>query len=161
MTTNQGAPVSDHRCTCCNPARPMRLYSPDGEWCHVDDETYAEVFHVHASTSSADCDGPHASEHTYQITSMRWTPEELSHKSPPEPDAFDLWNKLCRFAPAFHNECEVEVTANGTDDGTFTLRTGHRTDEGFHSEQLVGCKDPYCAHAGESQRDRFAEQMGY
>lgn len=160
-------------CTCHAPARPMKVYDPsdpNSEWAHVDDETYAEVFHVHEHSSSRDCDGPHESSTTLQIPSLIWHDHELSYKSshcstcsqpiPPTPDAHDLWNKLCRLAVPFHRE-GVLVNVSGNDDGTLTLTWGGQTDEGFDSGALIGCKDPYCTHDDDTNRDVFAERMNY
>jgi hypothetical protein len=149
----------DYLCTCCEPARPMWRRFPDEEWMHTDDETYAEVFHVHEHSASRDCDGPHETFTTSRIRSLRWTAEELSWKSPPEPDADDLWRKLCRLSVPFHAPGTISITDN--DDGTLTMFWSRPTEEGFHGETLVGCKDPDCAHDNDSQYDQFAEQAGY
>ena len=126
---------------------------------HTDDETYAEVFHVHEATASRDCDGPFERYSTYRIPMLRWLPGELDFKRPATPDADDLWVKLCRLSIPLHTTVEIKVTEN--DDGTMTMTWGHATDEGFRSQTLTGCKDPDCAHDDDSQRDHYAEAMGY
>lgn len=57
---------------------------------------------------------------------------------------------------AFHSEGGVTVKV--TRDG-FTMH--EPTDEGYRSAEVQWCEDPECDTEASSQRDVFAEQMGY
>lgn len=155
------AAVETAECTCCKPPRPIHRDAPspgnDTEWEHDVDAMFATVYHVHFRSESADCDGPHHAEHTYQLTSLVWErifaadPERLEHG----PDDSDLWCQLVRMEVPCHAE-QATVTIS-----TGLMTWNERTDEGYSGGQLVACTDPSCAHEGSRQRDIYAERSNY
>jgi len=153
-------------CTCCSPPRPVHRERtiPDDrtagsrgeEWAHDDDEIFATVFHVHAHHGGTDCDGPMERSHTYQLTSLVWEniftdPERIERG----PDDNDLWAHLVRMDVPVHAESATVNISEGHMDWS------ERTDEGHRGGSLDACYDPGCAYDGDSQRDHYAERMGY
>lgn len=139
-----GVVISTGLCTCHNPPRPMTQQNTGEEWAHDDTEDYAEVFHVHAYSRSVDCDGPLDRERTYQLTSLR----DVEDKG-------DLWSRLVRMEVCPHGIQTVNITEG------HCAEFNQLTDEGFSAVTLQGCTDPNCAHDRASQRDHYAEAMGY
>lgn len=161
MDTDTRAAVETADCTCCKPPRPIHREAPapddTTEWEHDDDAMFATVYHVHVSTASADCDGPHEGEYTYQLTSLVW---ERIFAADPEriergPDDHDLWTHLARTHVPVSAEYATVTISSGL------LTWNERTDEGYSGGTLQACTDPSCAHEGSRQRDVYAERMGY
>lgn len=135
-------------CTCCREPRPMRQEAPGEEWAHVNDETYAEVFHVHTESESTDCDGRYHREDVLRIN----TYNECAGVE----DKTDLWRHTVEGAIATYSMCTVEI--NGEDR---TAEVCERHDEGYRNTSLRGCSDPSCAYTDSEFRDFSAEAAGY
>ncbi len=136
-------------CTGCQPPRPIIRESDQHEWQHLDDDTYAEVFHIHESSSSRDCDGRYDRGSVTRPNSYRDIPEDR--------DA--TWRKAANACFPSHAECKVEVADMGN--GLLRMHYRQPTDEGFEAGELLGCDDPYCAYDASEFRDHTAERAGY
>lgn len=137
-------------CTCCVPPRAMSRWSENHEWEHDDDETYAEVAHVHVDLISRDCDGTYRHHHTTRIASLTF--------DQPHPDASDLWRKMAR--------AHAPLDLAGDDHGEIHVEAGRihwscTSDEGGASGELRLCHDAHCAHDQSESRDLTAERAGY
>jgi hypothetical protein len=151
-------------CTCCEPPRPAtQTGGPREEWMHDDDEFYAEMRHVHVHTHSSDCDGPMEHWHTYRIPNIReeaLRPEYLRGPHYTGPEFSDLWDYLCKNEVSTCYPGTVTISpGEGNDDAE--CHWSYTTDEGHRGGEMEVCSDPECAHEGSSQRDHYAEAMGY
>lgn len=142
-------PEDDLHCTGCQPPRLIIRESPQHEWQHVDDETYAEVFHIHESNWSRDCDG------RYDRTSIT---RPNSYREIPE-DAAATWRKAASANFPSHAACKVEVEE--LDNGLLRMTWSRSTEEGFDAGEMHGCNDPECAYDERTFRDHTAEAAGY
>lgn len=111
--------------------------------------------HAHVSTAASDCDGPLYRDY---ITELNDDERAMHEQANGVNDFHDLTFKerVLGNHVSFHPENEVWVKV--TEDG-FT--TSERTDEGYQSAEVRWCEDESCDPNAASQRDVFAEQMGY
>lgn len=151
------------RCTCC--AEPRMVYRfgfHNDEWGHVDDETYAEVRHIHIDSSSSDCDGRYTRGNVTRLNTIRpeaLRPDYLSG----DPTWHDLVTYVFRTTPTiWSGPTTIEVDATGdSNDGIPYLRWSTITDEGGVAGEARACDDPGCAYEDDEYRDHRAESMGY
>lgn len=113
------------------------------------------TLHAHVSIASSDCDGPLYRDY---ITEMN-DDEIAEHESANGVNDFhDLHFKerVLGNHVSFHSEhgAVVKVTTDG-----FTLN--EQTDEGYRSAEVRWCEDGDCDLSAYSQRDIYAEMMGY
>lgn len=135
-------------CTCCYPGRPMIQPEPKGEWAHADDDTYAEVFHVHSDGESTDCDGRYSRSSVLRINTF-------NERAGVE-DKSDLWRHAIESAMTTHGRCTVQI-----DGEEHTAEINENHDEGYRATSLRGCTDPGCAYDDSEFRDHRAEAAGY
>lgn len=159
-----GVQVTDGLCCCCPEPRLSVLFGPTTEeWMHVDDETYAEMRHVHVDSSSRDCDGLYDRGDVYRIPSIR--PEALRPAYlGGEPSFDDLWMYLLRHEPRMAPGLRLQILGDFTDGrgAVGTVATWNcPTDEGGEGGDMRVCDDPYCAHDERTFRDHTAEAAGY
>lgn len=104
---------------------------------------FRTTVHVHVETSSSDCDGP-------LYRSSTWTPNDDETSA----EFFTRWMlSLCAYSG--------NVNVRLTDDGEWIAEHGHETDEGYHAEEHRSCAYEDCRDQRSSQRDVYAERMGY
>lgn len=108
--------------------------------------------HAHVSTASSDCDGPMYHEY---VSTLNDAERAMHEKAQGVNDFHDLEFKarILSNHVSFHSNTRVEVDERG-----FT--THEQTDEGYRSAEVRWCEDD-CNTDARSQRDVFAEQMGY
>jgi hypothetical protein len=106
------------------------------------------LWHIHISESSSDCDGPHEHDRI-------------------EPGRLDAYFALCHVPYTFEGDGTfsrtVEYVPEGPgheEDSLTRLIFSGPTDEGYHSIEFRECSDD-CDQGKRSQRDVFAERMGY
>lgn len=157
------------RCTCCeNPRMVYRFGFDNDEWGHVDDETYAEVRHLHTESSSSDCDGRYSNARVTRLNSgiAKWALRPSRAMIGCENEE-PTWHDLVTFcfeqtAGIWGGPTTIEVDASGdSNDGVPYMRWHTVTDEGGASGQVRVCNDPWCAYDDDEQRDHRAESMGY
>lgn len=111
--------------------------------------------HAHVSTASADCDGPMYRE---WVESLNDDEVAMHEKAQGVNDFHDLTFKerVLGNHVSFHSEfgVTVKVDAEG-----FTM--SEQTDEGYRSAEVRWCEDEDCDPRAYSQRDVYAEMMGY
>lgn len=111
--------------------------------------------HAHVSTASADCDGPMYRDYVTELNDDEIAEHE---KAQGVNDFHDLHFKerVMGNHVSFHSEfgVTVKVDAEG-----FTMH--EQTDEGYRSAEVRWCEDESCDPRAYSQRDVFAEMMGY
>lgn len=105
------------------------------------------TLHAHVDTASADCDGPMYREYVCQMNSDETTSEfgDLEFKG-----------RMLTNQVSFHSEFGVTVKA---DEHGFEMH--EQTDEGYRSAHVRWCEDETCDSEAYSQRDVYAEMMGY
>jgi len=156
-------------CTCCNPPQQVELAADSQSWLHDDTnenggaQTAAQVYHVHLETSSRDCDGPFYTSRTVTFRHLRWDKDKDEDIETNGYDPDDLWRRLAQMhAPLTGpSTIKIELTDCNIRAGLFKMTWAESTDEGHSSGEMRGCYDPTCAHRSPSQRDIFAERMGY
>lgn len=149
-------------CTCGHDPRDAYRFSAKDEWAHVDDDTYAEMRHVHVASMSRDCDGWYERSSTLTIGSVipAALRPEWRRRSPTDDLVafYDLWTYVARnMPPLAHGDDQkttIEITSN-------VVRWSRNTDEGGESGEAYVCDDPGCAHDDATQRDHTAERAGY
>lgn len=111
--------------------------------------------HAHVSTASADCDGP-----MYRDWVEAPNDEEIAeHEAAQGVNDFSDIHFMNR---VFTGQCgpyavrQMRITL---DDSGFEYRED--TEEGYRSGEVRWCHDEDCDPNAYSQRDVFAEQMGY
>ena len=140
-------------CTCPNHrnAPVPAFFDPvSDEWCHVDDvgDFYlAWMDHVHVDENTKDCDGP--LDRFYVV--RPWVESE-NH-------VVDGLSLLLRVAESFLGNGDRGTIEWNTFEPSAIASWTH--DEGGGSAGLRLCRDPECAHERYTQRDHFAEAMGY
>ena len=109
--------------------------------------------HAHVSTASRDCDGP-----LYRdwVESLNDDERAMHEKANGVNDFHDLYFKerILGNHVSFHAECEVHVFPAG-------FRVSEPTDEGYRSAEVIWCEVESCDPHESSQRDIYAEMMGY
>lgn len=102
--------------------------------------------HAHVSTAARDCDGPLYRDY---VTAAREDERD-------DDFGFAFKERVMGNHVSFHPlvKVEVEVTPEG-----FT--THEVTDEGYRSSEIRWCEDEDCDPNAASQRDVYAEMMGY
>jgi hypothetical protein len=143
-------------CTCHAPGLPVRLSEQYQDWTHVGEvligsDEQAYVYHVHDFSSGRDCDGRHDRSSVIRPAGLR----DYSYATS---DMDDVWRIVCGWAPLYD---EVEVKVIRDMNGLRTLSYSRATDEGSDRGQYSECTDPGCAYEDSSQRDYYAEAMGY
>lgn len=111
--------------------------------------------HAHVSTASRDCDGPLYRDYVSALNDD----ERAEHERAQGVNDFHDLNFKSRILSnhvSFHTEfgVSVKVTAEG-------FWTREQTDEGYRSAEVRWCEDPDCDPHEASQRDVYAEAMGY
>lgn len=111
--------------------------------------------HAHVSTASADCDGPMYRDF---VSALNDDERKMHDDANGVRDFHDLAFKSRVLAAhvSFHSEVGVEVRM--TLDGFSMVE---QTDEGYRSAEVRWCEDEDCDPHAESQRDVYAEMMGY
>lgn len=110
--------------------------------------------HAHVSTASADCDGP--MYHDYIIV-----PDADEIAASVKADGINDFSEI-----DFRNRVLVsQVSVYCTDEGTLQVSASgfswhETTDEGYRSSHVIWC-DEDCDESQHSQRDVYAEMMGY
>lgn len=111
--------------------------------------------HAHVSTASVDCDGPLYRDYVTELNDDERAEHERQNGVN---DFHDLHFKerVLGNHVSFHplGKVEVEVTEGG-----FSMR--ERTDEGYRAADVTWCEDEECDPHAASQRDVYAEAMGY
>jgi hypothetical protein len=149
-------------CTCGHePRLAYRFGGHVNEWAHVDDETFAEMRHIHVGTRSQDCDGARDYSRTLTIGSvlpealrpgyLRFTPEQ-------RPDFHDLWVYAVRHLPPIAFGAGEQTIITITEG---SVRWTRSTDEAGDAGEAQVCHLHYCAHDSDTQRDHTAEREGY
>jgi hypothetical protein len=113
------------------------------------------TLHAHVATASADCDGPLYRDY---VTSLNDSERAMHEAAQGVNDFHDLEfkSRVLSNHVSFHSEGGVSV--NVSEHG-FTM--SESTDEGYRSAEVRWCEDEDCDPHAASQRDVFAEQMGY
>lgn len=111
--------------------------------------------HAHVFTASSDCDGPMYREYVTGLNDVELAEHERQNGIN---DFHDLHFKerVLGNHVSFHSEFGVTVKA---DSEGFTMH--EQTDEGYRSAEVRWCEDEDCDPNAASQRDVYAEQMGY
>lgn len=147
-------------CTCCpEPRIAVRIGGDNEEWAHTDDLHFAEMRHIHTSSTSSDCDGAYSRTSCYRIPDIRreaLRPDYLCREPGEQPTFFDLWSYAVRHFPTF--TAEGGSTIEVQDD---RVRWSYRTDEGGGAGEAHVCGEPSCAHEDSTFRDYTAERAGY
>lgn len=150
-------------CTCCEKPRAAHRDLPvtetDGclhpdwdalvEWGHDDDNTFADMRHIHIDTQSRDCDGRYDRSHIH-------TPGKPWRDDDPG-DFQQLWRTTAHWTLPighWHEAAEIKV-----EEGRISWWL--RTDEGGESGVMVACEQDHCAHDAATFRDHTAEAAGY
>jgi hypothetical protein len=115
------------------------------------------TLHAHVSTASRDCDGP-----MYREWVEAMNDDEIAEHEAAEVRGYNDFSDLhfkgrvLSGRVSFHSErgCQVEITDRG-------FEVSEPTDEGYSSSEVLWCEDEDCDPNAASQRDVFAEQMGY
>lgn len=104
--------------------------------------------HAHVATASSDCDGPMYRDFVQEMNDEERTNDQYGDLAFKE--------RILGNHVSFHSEfgVEVKVSAHG-------FVTSEQTDEGYRSADVTWCEDEECDPNAASQRDIFAEQMGY
>jgi|SRR6478752_1122319 len=113
--------------------------------------------HAHVSTASADCDGPMYRDYVTELNdSERAEHAAAEARGYNDFHEIEFQQRVLGNHVSFHTEfeCHVKVTGDG-----FTVH--ETTDEGYRSAEVRWCRDESCDPHAASQRDVFAEQMGY
>jgi hypothetical protein len=111
------------------------------------------TLHAHVDTAAADCDGP--MYRTY-VESLNDSERAMHDAANGVNDFHDLVFKerVLGNHVSFHGRVTVEVHPHG-------FNSHEITDEGYRSADVRWCEDESCDPHAASQRDVFAEQMGY
>jgi len=113
------------------------------------------TLHAHVSTASADCDGPFYQEY---VTELNDDERAMHEQANGVNDFHDLEFKARVLSNHVSFHSEAGVTVNVGQDG-FSMH--EQTDEGYRRADVTWCEDEACDPNAASQRDVFAEQMGY
>lgn len=111
------------------------------------------TLHAHVSTAHADCDGPFYRDY---VTALNDDERAEHERQNGVNDFHDLHFKerVMGNHVSFHGHVKVSVTPEG-----FTMY--EQTDEGYRSAEVYWCEDADCDPHAASQRDVYAEMMGY
>lgn len=111
--------------------------------------------HAHMSTASRDCDGPMYRDYVEALNDDERAEHERANGVN---DFHDLNFKARILAGAVFFSAEFGATVNITPEG-FTYN--EPTDEGHRSVEVRWCEDESCDPNAYTQRDVYAEMMGY
>ena len=113
------------------------------------------TLHAHVSTASSDCDGPMYRDY---VSALNDDERAMHEKANGVNDFHELEFKarILSNHVSFHSEAGVQARIF---DGGF--ETTEQTDEGYRSSEVRWCEDADCDPNAASQRDVFAEMMGY
>lgn len=111
------------------------------------------MYHLHYTNNSRDCDGPHQFFADYVPDR-----EDIDFSDPMDVAMNFVMPML--FSVPEHGDDPVSIGIDFDERGNYVLTSGKRTEEGFTHDTYVVCN---CEdfEPGSSQRDVFAEQMGY
>lgn len=115
----------------------------------------ATHLHAHVSTASVDCDGPLYRE---LISSLNDAERAEHEQAQGVNDFHDLHFKARILAGHVSFSSEQGVNVRVDEDGFTAFE---QTDEGHRRANVRWCEDRDCDPTAASQRDVFAEQMGY
>ena len=106
------------------------------------------TLHAHVSTASSDCDGPMYRSYVSEMNDDERCNDQYGD--------LEFKQRILGNHVSFHSEfgVNVEVSAEG-------FVTHELTDEGYRSADVTWCEDEACDPNAATQRDIFAEQMGY
>lgn len=115
------------------------------------------TLHAHVATASRDCDGPMYRDYVEAANDL-----EIAEHNEGEARGYNNFADLTFKARILAGQVsfspdvsvKVEVTVHG-----FT--TSEPTEEGYRSSEVRWCEDADCDPNAASQRDVYAEQMGY
>jgi len=152
-------------CTCChleerNGVDTGQVVTWDAaaqEWTHAD-ATAATMLHVHFESRARDCDGP--MDRSFIVRPNSYRPGILE-----SPD--DLWREMVKSETPTGNECgeswtKAWTTREGNEELVYHFEAWEPNDEGGGRNVCLNtCTDADCAYEKSSQRDYFAEAMGY
>lgn len=114
------------------------------------------TLHAHVSTASADCDGP-----MYRDYVMGFSDDETKeHEDADGVNDFSDIHFMERVMMSVASPYAVEhgMTVKVDDAG---IEVHETTDEGYRRAEVVWCRDEDCDPNASSQRDVYAEMMGY
>ena len=115
-----------------------------------------ENLHAHVDTASVDCDGPMYREYVV-------TPNDAEIAEHEEAQGINDFSDIHFMNRVFTSECSPYAVAYGmtvkVDEHGFTWNEA--TDEGHRSGEVRWCRDEDCDPRAQSQRDVYAEMMGY
>ncbi len=114
---------------------------------HTGHMTETQNLHAHLDSATADCDGPMYREYVVQMNDDEKTQED------PE---YTFKHRVLEGQVFMHSEFGVTVKVD--QDG---FQTQEQTDEGYRSVTVRWCTDETCDEEAYSQRDVYAEMMGY
>lgn len=106
------------------------------------------ALHAHLSTAAVDCDGPIYRDWVTTLNESERADEDWG--------GLDFRSRLLGLYISMRSEFGVKVTV--TSDG---FEWHEPTDEGYASGEVRWCEDEDCDPHAASQRDVYAEQMGY
>lgn len=109
--------------------------------------------HAHVSTSSSDCDGP-----MYRDYVMVFNDDETAESGKAVNDFSDIhFMQRVMMSVASPYAVQYGMTVKVDESG---IEVHESTDEGYRAAEVRWCTDE-CDESAASQRDVFAEQMGY
>ena len=111
--------------------------------------------HAHVSTASADCDGPIYRDY---VTSLN--DAELAEHA--DANGVNDFHEIHIMNLVFTNHCgpyAVHQLTVKVDDDCFEWN--EQTEEGYRAGEVRWCRDADCDPNAASQRDVYAEMMGY
>lgn len=117
--------------------------------------------HIHIHTSSRDCDGP---MERFRTINEIPRPSYYRELEDGEEDDYvqnktDMWLWAISTLPdLYQHEQTVTLTV---DNQAFNMSWGGATEEGYAGGEVQYCEDDECSDEHASQRDHFAEAMGY
>lgn len=112
------------------------------------------TLHAHVSTASSDCDGPLYREYVTEMND--------SERSDDLGDV-EFYNRVVANTVTAYGSFRGGSLKVEVDDeyGNVSLEWSEPTEEGFRSTSVQFCEDESCDPNQASQRDVYAEMMGY
>lgn len=114
--------------------------------------------HAHVSTASVGCDGPMYHDYVVVPNDDEFTESERANGVNDFSEIHFRQRVLSNCVSVYavgSGGCKVEIEPSGD----FMWHEG--TDEGYRSGEAWFCDDDYCDTGQRSQRDVYAERMGY
>lgn len=114
--------------------------------------------HAHIDTASSDCDGPMYREYVVSLNDDEVAMHDAAEANGGVNDFHDYEFKARVLSSQVSWHPLEESTVTLTQDG-FTVH--EPTDEGYRSSHVRWCEEDSCDPEAYSQRDVYAEMMGY